>query len=51
MDAIAAWCSRRRFAGGVGTIIGVVTVLIFTVINYGLTYIGVPYCNISLKVA
>ena len=46
MDAIAACVvGGVSFAGGVGTIIGVVTgVLIFTVINYGLTYIGVnPY--------
>ncbi len=46
LDAIAACVvGGLSFAGGVGTVLGVVTgVLIFTVINYGLTYIGVnPY--------
>ena len=39
------------FSGGVGTVIGVVTgVIIFTVINYGLTYIGVnPYWQYIIK--
>ena len=39
------------FAGGVGTVIGVITgVIIFTVINYGLTYIGVnPYWQYIIK--
>ncbi|MDU8925295.1 galactose/methyl galactoside ABC transporter permease MglC [Pasteurellaceae bacterium LIM206] len=52
MDAIAACVvGGVSFAGGVGTIIGVVTgVLIFTVINYGLTYIGVnPYWQYIIK--
>ncbi|PJG84504.1 galactose/methyl galactoside ABC transporter permease MglC [Conservatibacter flavescens] len=52
MDAIAAVVvGGVSFAGGVGTIIGVVTgVLIFTVINYGLTYIGVnPYWQYIIK--
>ena len=37
--------------GGIGTIKGVVTgVIIFTVINYGLTYIGVnPYWQYIIK--
>ncbi|WP_425333788.1 ABC transporter permease subunit, partial [Klebsiella pneumoniae] len=46
LDAIAACVvGGVSFAGGVGSIAGVVTgVLIFTVINYGMTYIGVsPY--------
>ncbi|MDO0901125.1 beta-methylgalactoside transporter permease, partial [Enterobacter hormaechei] len=36
---------------GVGTVLGVVTgVIIFTVINYGLTYIGVnPYWQYIIK--
>jgi len=39
------------FSGGVGSIIGVITgVLIFTVINYGMTYIGVnPYWQFIIK--
>lgn len=39
------------FSGGVGTVFGVVTgVIIFTVINYGLTYIGVnPYWQYIIK--
>ncbi len=52
MVAIAAGVvGGVSFAGGVGTIIGVVTgVLIFTVINYGLTYIGVnPYWQYIIK--
>ena len=52
LDAIAACVvGGVSFAGGVGTIIGVVTgVLIFTVINYGLTYIGVnPYWLYIIK--
>ncbi|AAU37248.1 MULTISPECIES: galactose/methyl galactoside ABC transporter permease MglC [Basfia] len=52
LDAIAACVvGGVSFAGGVGTIIGVVTgVLIFTVINYGLTYIGVnPYWQYIIK--
>ncbi|WP_439257268.1 galactose/methyl galactoside ABC transporter permease MglC [Lonepinella sp. BR2271] len=52
MDAMAACVvGGVSFAGGVGTIIGVVTgVLIFTVINYGLTYIGVnPYWQYIIK--
>jgi len=46
LDAIAACVvGGVSFAGGVGSVAGVVTgVIIFTVINYGLTYIGVnPY--------
>jgi len=41
----------KVFAGGVGSIAGVVTgVLIFTVINYGMTYIGVsPYWQYIIK--
>ena len=62
LDAIAAcvvgseMCIRDRvggvsFSGGVGTVFGVVTgVIIFTVINYGLTYIGVnPYWQYIIK--
>ncbi|MCK3658475.1 beta-methylgalactoside transporter permease [Pasteurellaceae bacterium Pebbles2] len=52
LDAIAACVvGGVSFAGGVGTIIGVVTgVLIFTIINYGLTYIGVnPYWQYIIK--
>ena len=43
LDAIAACVvGGVSFSGGVGTVFGVVTgVIIFTVINYGLTYIGV----------
>lgn len=43
LDAIAACVvGGVSFSGGVGTVAGVVTgVLIFTVINYGLTYVGV----------
>ena len=42
---------RIIIALGVGTVIGVVTgVIIFTVINYGLTYIGVnPYWQYIIK--
>ncbi|CAM3899715.1 galactose/methyl galactoside ABC transporter permease MglC [Avibacterium endocarditidis] len=52
LDAIAACVvGGVSFAGGVGTVIGVITgVLIFTVINYGLTYIGVnPYWQYIIK--
>ncbi|EXU75274.1 MULTISPECIES: galactose/methyl galactoside ABC transporter permease MglC [Erwinia] len=52
LDAIAACVvGGVSFAGGVGTVAGVVTgVLIFTVINYGLTYIGVnPYWQYIIK--
>ena len=52
LDAIAACVvGGVSFAGGVGTVLGVVTgVLIFTVINYGLTYIGVnPYWQYIIK--
>lgn len=52
LDAIAACVvGGVSFAGGVGTVFGVVTgVLIFTVINYGLTYIGVnPYWQYIIK--
>ncbi len=52
MDAIAACVvGGVSFSGGVGTVIGVVTgVIIFTVINYGLTYIGVnPYWQYIIK--
>ena len=39
------------FSGGVGTVIGVVMgVVIFTLINYGLSYIGVsPYWQYIIK--
>ena len=46
LDAIAACVvGGVSFAGGVGTVAGVITgVIIFTLINYGLTFIGVsPY--------
>ncbi|ELO3717391.1 galactose/methyl galactoside ABC transporter permease MglC [Salmonella enterica] len=48
LDAIVGGVS---FSGGVGTVFGVVTgVIIFTVINYGLTYIGVnPYWQYIIK--
>lgn len=52
LDAIAACVvGGVSFAGGVGSVIGVVTgVLIFTVINYGMTYIGVsPYWQYIIK--
>ena len=43
LDAIAACVvGGVSFAGGFGRVLGVVTgVLIFTIINYGMTYIGV----------
>ncbi len=52
LDAIAACVvGGVSFSGGVGKISGVVTgVIIFTVINYGLTYIGVsPYWQYIIK--
>lgn len=52
LDAIAACVvGGVSFSGGVGTVGGVVTgVIIFTVINYGLTYIGVnPYWQYIIK--
>lgn len=52
LDAIAACVvGGVSFAGGVGSVIGVVTgVLIFTIINYGMTYIGVsPYWQYIIK--
>ncbi|ATZ93641.1 MULTISPECIES: galactose/methyl galactoside ABC transporter permease MglC [Dickeya] len=52
LDAIAACVvGGVSFAGGVGTVAGVVTgVIIFTLINYGLTYIGVsPYWQYIIK--
>ncbi len=52
MDAIAACVvGGVSFSGGVGSIMGVVTgVLIFTVINYGMTYIGInPYWQFIIK--
>ena len=52
LDAIAACVvGGVSFSGGVGTVLGVVTgVIIFTVINYGLTYIGVnPYWQYIIK--
>lgn len=52
LDAIAACVvGGVSFSGGVGKIMGVVTgVLIFTLINYGLTYIGVnPYWQYIIK--
>lgn len=52
LDAIAACVvGGVSFAGGVGSIMGVVTgVLIFTVINYGMTYIGInPYWQYIIK--
>lgn len=52
LDAIAACVvGGVSFSGGIGTIKGVVTgVIIFTVINYGLTYIGVnPYWQFIIK--
>ncbi|WP_168415825.1 galactose/methyl galactoside ABC transporter permease MglC [Erwinia amylovora] len=52
LDAIAACVvGGVSFAVGVGTVAGVVTgVIIFTVINYGLTYIGVnPYWQYIIK--
>jgi methyl-galactoside transport system permease protein len=52
LDAIAACVvGGVSFSGGVGTIAGVITgVLIFTVINYGLTYVGVsPYWQYIIK--
>ena len=52
MDAIAACViGGFSFYGGVGKISGVVTgVILLTVINYGLTYIGVnPYWQYIIK--
>ncbi|MRI34044.1 galactose/methyl galactoside ABC transporter permease MglC [Endozoicomonas sp. OPT23] len=52
LDAIAACVvGGVSFAGGVGRVFGVVTgVLIFTIINYGMTYIGVsPYWQFIIK--
>ncbi|MGF1696800.1 galactose/methyl galactoside ABC transporter permease MglC [Vibrio kyushuensis] len=52
LDAIAACVvGGVSFAGGVGSVMGVVTgVLIFTIINYGMTYIGVsPYWQYIIK--
>lgn len=52
LDAIAACVvGGVSFAGGVGSVLGVVTgVIIFTVINYGLTYIGIsPYWQFIIK--
>lgn len=53
MDAIAACViGGVSFYGGVGKISGVITgVIILTVINYGLTYVGVsPYWQYIIKV-
>ncbi|WP_152393463.1 galactose/methyl galactoside ABC transporter permease MglC [Paenibacillus guangzhouensis] len=52
LDAIAACVvGGVSTTGGIGTVPGVVTgVLIFTVINYGLTFIGVsPYWQLIIK--
>lgn len=52
MDAIAACViGGVSFSGGVGSVVGVVMgVLIFTLINYGLSYIGVsPYWQYIIK--
>ena len=52
MDAIAACViGGVSFSGGVGTVFGVVVgVVIFTLINYGLRYIGVnPYWQYIIK--
>lgn len=52
LDAIAACViGGVSFSGGVGKVIGVVLgVIIFTLINYGLTYIGVnPYWQYIIK--
>lgn len=52
MDAIAACViGGVSFSGGVGTVFGVVVgVVIFTLINYGLGYIGVnPYWQYIIK--
>ena len=52
MDAIAACViGGVSFSGGVGSVIGVVVgVVIFTLINYGLSYIGVnPYWQYIIK--
>ena len=52
LDAIAACVvGGVSFSGGVGTVLGVITgVIIFTVINYGMTYIGVnPYWQFIIK--
>ncbi len=52
LDAIAACViGGVSFSGGVGTVAGVVMgVIIFTLINYGLTYIGVsPYWQYIIK--
>lgn len=52
LDAIAACVvGGVSFSGGVGSVAGVITgVIIFTVINYGLTFIGVnPYWQYIIK--
>ncbi len=52
LDAIAACVvGGVSFSGGVGRVVGVVTgVFIFTIINYGMTYIGVsPYWQYIIK--
>ena len=52
MDALAACViGGVSFSGGVGTVFGVVVgVVIFTLINYGLSYIGVnPYWQYIIK--
>lgn len=52
LDAIAACViGGVSFAGGVGSVAGVVMgVIIFTLINYGLTYIGInPYWQYIIK--
>ncbi|MGL4860851.1 MAG: galactose/methyl galactoside ABC transporter permease MglC [Enterobacteriaceae bacterium] len=52
LDAIAACVvGGVSFAGGIGTVAGVISgVLIFTLINYGLTYIGInPYWQFIIK--
>ncbi len=52
LDAIAACViGGVSFSGGVGSVIGVVVgVIIFTLINYGLSYIGVsPYWQYIIK--
>ena len=52
LDAIAACVvGGVSFSGGVGMVLGVITgVIIFTVINYGMTYIGVsPYWQFIIK--
>ena len=52
LDAIAAAVAGAvSITGGIGTVPGIIAgVLIFTVINYGLTFVGMgPYWQLIIK--